>query len=88
MGVSVPTLLRMESGDPGVGIGIYATALWLVGRDGALVDLASPEVDKGAVERDVRAAIELGKAWAHAPAEARIKRKLKRDQESDDKSAD
>ena len=32
LGVSVPTLIRMERGDPGVGVGIYATALWLMGR--------------------------------------------------------
>ena len=30
MGVSVPTLQRLEAGDPSVGIGIVATALWLV----------------------------------------------------------
>ena len=33
MGVSVPTLQRLEAGDPGVGIGIVATALWLIQRD-------------------------------------------------------
>ena len=31
LGVSVPTLIRMERGDPGVGAGIYVTALWLMG---------------------------------------------------------
>ena len=42
MGVSVPTLQRLESGDPGVGIGIVVTALWLIQRDGALAQLAAP----------------------------------------------
>jgi DNA-binding transcriptional regulator YiaG len=32
LGVSVPTLVRLEQGDPGVGVGIVATALWLIGR--------------------------------------------------------
>ena len=32
LGVSIPTLIRMERGDPGVGVGIYATALWLIGK--------------------------------------------------------
>ena len=32
MAVSVPTLIRMEKGDPSVGMGVYATALWLMGR--------------------------------------------------------
>ena len=34
MGVSIPTLQRIEAGDPSVGIGIVATALWLIRRDG------------------------------------------------------
>ena len=42
LGVSVPTLIRLERGDPGVGAGIYATALWLMGRVGALPGLAAP----------------------------------------------
>ncbi len=32
MSVSVPTLIRMEKGDPSVGMGVYATELWLMGR--------------------------------------------------------
>ena len=36
MAVSVPTLIRMEKGDPSVGMGVYATALWLMGRHAAL----------------------------------------------------
>ena len=75
MGVSVPTLMRMESGEPGVGIGIYATALWLIGRDGALAELAAPENDRGALEQDVRAAVGLGKARAKASAAARLTRR-------------
>ena len=57
LGVSVPTLIRMERGDPGVGMGIYATALWLIGRATALPELADPQADRGALERDVRAAV-------------------------------
>jgi len=30
IGVSVPTLQRLEAGDPGVGISIVAIALWLI----------------------------------------------------------
>lgn len=30
LSVSVPTLIRMEKGDPAVGMGVYATALWLM----------------------------------------------------------
>lgn len=55
LGVSVPTLIRMEQGDPGVGVGILATALWLIGRVQALPELAEPQNDRGALELDVRA---------------------------------
>ena len=73
MGVSVPTLQRLEAGDPAVGIGIIATALWLIKRDGELRNLAAPEHDQGAIEMDVRKAVELGRARAQASAEARMR---------------
>ena len=73
MGVSVPTLQRLEAGDPSVGIGIIATALWLIKRDGELRNLAAPEHDQGAIEMDVREAVELGRARAQASAEARVR---------------
>jgi transcriptional regulator with XRE-family HTH domain len=79
MGVSVPTLQRLEAGDPSVGIGIVATALWLIQRDGELARLAAPEHDQGAIEMDVRKAEELGRSRALASAEARMyKRQAKR----------
>ncbi len=56
IGVSVRTLQRLEDGDPGVGMGIYAAALWLMGRADALPALADPADDRGALELDVRAA--------------------------------
>ena len=56
LGVSVPTLIRMEQGEPGVGVGIYATALWLMGRVQALPETADPKHDHGALELDVRQA--------------------------------
>lgn len=73
MGVSVPTLQRLEAGDPSVGIGIVATALWLIKRDGELRNLAAPEHDQGAIEMDVREAVELGRARAQAAAESRVR---------------
>jgi hypothetical protein len=56
IGVSGPTLMRMEKGDPSVSLGAYATALWLMGRANALADLAAPEHDRGALEAAVRVA--------------------------------
>ena len=56
IGVSVPTLIRMERGDPSVSVGVYTTVLWLLGLSGALSDIASPAKDLRALEADVRAA--------------------------------
>lgn len=72
MGVTVPTLQRLEAGDPSVSIGIVATALWLIQRDGELAHLAAPENDRGAIEMDVREAVELGRSRARASAQARL----------------
>jgi transcriptional regulator with XRE-family HTH domain len=59
LGVSVPTLIRMERGDPSVRMGVYATALWLAGMSGDLADLADPAKDQQALEADVRKASRL-----------------------------
>lgn len=56
IGVSVRTLQRLEDGDPGVGMGVYAAALWLMGRADALPALADPSLDHSALELDVRGA--------------------------------
>jgi len=73
LGVTVSTLQRIEAGDPSVGIGIIATALWLIQRDGELAKLAAPEHDRGALEMDVREAVELGRARARVSAEAHLR---------------
>ena len=56
IGVSEPTLMRMEKGDPSVSMAVYATALWLMGRCQVIADLAAPEHDQGALEEAVRVA--------------------------------
>jgi predicted DNA-binding protein (UPF0251 family) len=56
MGVSVPTLMRLEAGDPGVGIGILVTALWMLGLEKDLAKIAAPLRDTEAVELSVQEA--------------------------------
>lgn len=73
MGVSISTLQRLEAGDPTISVGIVASALWLMSRDGALGELAAPANDRGAMELEVREAEELGRARARASQEARVK---------------
>ena len=74
LGISVPTLIRMEHGDPGVSAGIYATALWLMGRVSALPAIAAPAEDKGALESDVRSALKRRAVRSAASVEARLAR--------------
>lgn len=57
IGVSIPTLIRLEKGDPTVSMGAYAGALWLMSRAQALADIAAPEADLGALAADVRRAV-------------------------------
>lgn len=39
--ISVPTLLRIEKGDPSVSLGLYATVLWVLGLLAPLGEIAS-----------------------------------------------
>jgi len=61
MDVSVPTLTAMEKGDPRVSMGVYATALWLMGRDDALRELAAPETDSRALAQEMLVIQNAGK---------------------------
>lgn len=53
MGVSVPTLQRMEKGDPSVSMAVYVTALWLSGMLPNLADAADPAKDEFALSLDI-----------------------------------
>jgi hypothetical protein len=54
--VSIPTLMKMEKGEPTVSMGVYATALWMINRHETLAEAADPKEDLGALEADVRRA--------------------------------
>ena len=60
IGVSVPTLQRLEAGDPSVAIGIVATALWLIRREGELAKLAAPETVNTMPEKTLEATFDHG----------------------------
>ena len=67
LSVSVPTLIRMEKGDPSVGMGVYATALWLMGRHAALPEVAAPAQDLNALEQDIDAVRQRSKRLSRKP---------------------
>ncbi|MGH8200151.1 MAG: XRE family transcriptional regulator [Steroidobacteraceae bacterium] len=71
LGCSIPTLIRLERGDPAVGVGLYATALWLIGRANGLSALAEPAEDRGALEGAVRQALERRASRSAASMRAR-----------------
>lgn len=77
LGVSVPTLIRLERGDPAVRMGVYATALWLLGLTGGLAELAEPGKDMRALEADVRQAKQLRATRHRAPQAAMRERRGK-----------
>lgn len=52
----MPTLMRMEKGDPAVSIGVYATALCIINRHAALGDAADPKEDMAALENEISVA--------------------------------
>ena len=69
LSVSVPTLIRMEKGDPSVGMGVYATALWLMGRHAALSEVAAPARDLNALEQDIEAVRQRSKRLSRKPVQ-------------------
>lgn len=53
IGTSIPTLRRVEAGDPKVAMGVYATALWIFGKASLLGDILEPGSDEYATMLDV-----------------------------------
>jgi DNA-binding XRE family transcriptional regulator len=74
IGISLPTLIRLEKGDPTVSMAAYASALWLMGRAQALAEIAAPASDLGALELDVRDARQRRPVRAPASISARLRR--------------
>jgi hypothetical protein len=74
LGVSIPTLIRMEQGEPSVAVGVYATALWMIDRAAALPGLAEPKEDQGALELDVQGAVKRRAVRSAASIRARLAR--------------
>lgn len=84
LGVSIPTLVRLEKGDPSVGMGVYAAALWMIGKAKELGELASPTQDIGAIEQDIR----MAKSVRAVRSKASVAARLSRSQQQVKKDAD
>ncbi|RZJ10089.1 MAG: XRE family transcriptional regulator [Acidovorax sp.] len=53
LGVSQPTMARIERGDPSVAMATYVMCMWLVNPAVAVADLIAPQNDHAALEREV-----------------------------------
>ena len=53
MMVNLKTVKRMEQGDPSVGVGIIASALWVLGLHRRLGELAAPETDTAGLQEEI-----------------------------------
>ncbi len=47
VGVSAPTIIALEKGEPTVSAGVLVSALWTLGMEGELVELTTPKDDEG-----------------------------------------
>ena len=68
LGVSQPTMARIERGDPAVAMASYVMCMWLVNQAHGLADLIAPQNDMASLEREVaRTRVRrptVVKAWA------------------------
>ncbi len=62
LGVSLPTMARIERGDPSVAMASYVMCLWLINQAQGLADLAAPAQDRAALEREVARTVDGWKA--------------------------
>lgn len=69
LGVSQPTMARIERGDPSVAMASYVMCLWLINQTVGLADLAAPANDHAALEREVNKVRQKLRPYAPAAAQ-------------------
>ena len=65
-GLTAPTLIRVEKGNPGTAFAAYATVLWVLGLAEGLQELARPDLDEVGLALDA----------ARSPERARVSTRL------------
>ncbi len=68
LGVSQPTMARIERGDPAVSMASYVMCMWLINQAQGLADLIAPLNDHAALEREVAKVHKSPTRKAHQPA--------------------
>ncbi|MEQ6435445.1 helix-turn-helix transcriptional regulator [Comamonas sp. w2-DMI] len=69
LGISQPTMARIERGDPSVAMASYVMCMWLINQAGGLADLIAPQNDHAALEKEV-AKVRAKRKPAAKPAHA------------------
>ncbi|MEJ5031598.1 helix-turn-helix transcriptional regulator [Comamonas sp. MYb21] len=68
LGISQPTMARIERGDPSVAMASYVMCMWLINPRGDLAGLIAPQNDHAALEREVAKAKSQRKPKTQEPA--------------------
>ena len=66
---SLPTIGRLESGDPGISLNILLQALWVFGMEDQITDLASPGNDTVGIQKEIR---NLPRRIRNSPSEDKL----------------
>lgn len=80
LGVSQPTMARIERGDPSVSMASYVMCMWLINQAHGLADLIAPQNDLASLEQEVArtqprgAARATAQKWAPSPQKTRQNR--------------
>lgn len=67
LGVSQPTMARIERGDPSVAMASYVMCMWLINQASGLADLISPKNDHASLEREVAKVLSRSPSVATTP---------------------
>ncbi|WP_233244387.1 helix-turn-helix transcriptional regulator [Acidovorax sp. HMWF029] len=70
LGVSQPTMARIERGDPSVSMASYVMCMWLINQAQGLAELIAPQNDLASLEQEVARARPRRAARAAAPSGA------------------
>lgn len=68
LGVSQPTMARIERGDPSVSMASYVMCMWLINQAQGLADLIAPQNDLASLEQEVARARPAARAMAQKGA--------------------
>ncbi|AOG22215.1 hypothetical protein [Acidovorax sp. RAC01] len=73
LGVSQPTMARIERGDPSVAMASYVMCMWLINQAQGLADLIAPQNDMASLEREVARTRKPARAPVRVPARAPVR---------------